>query len=144
MNGNRPNTESTHLAQLHGSVNHDGPIGFAEHLRSFLRRNLSWLLAAALALLALHDVFGTHGLLAMRRSQQEAARLRKEIQTLNEENRQMQDRVKELKSDPAAIERIAREEMGLVRPGEHIFKIPPPPSDALPSSPQPSAPATEP
>ena len=129
MNGNQPDTESVHLPLLDGRGTHDQPAGFAEHLVSFLRRNLGWLLAAALVMLALHDVFGTHGLLAMRRSQQEAARLQKEIQQLNDENQRMQDRVKELKSDPAAIERIAREEMGLARPGEHIFKISPNPQD---------------
>ena len=29
-----------------------------------------------------------------------------------------------------ALERIAREEMGLARPGEHIFKLPPKTSDS--------------
>jgi len=32
--------------------------------------------------------------------------------------------VQALRSDPKAVERIAREEMGLARPGEMIFKIP--------------------
>ena len=45
---------------------------FAEQLREFLRRNATWFLAAAFALLLLQDVFGTHGVLAMRRSQKEA------------------------------------------------------------------------
>lgn len=89
------------------------------------RRNLSWMLATALALLLLQDIFGTHGLIAMRRSQQEAKRVQREINQIDEENRQLQDRVRALKSDPTAIERIAREEMGLARPGEHIFKLTP-------------------
>jgi len=127
MNSNQTSPESTSFRPFGNHGAHDEPVRFGAHLGSFLRRNLTWLLGAALALLALHDVFGTHGVLAMRRSQQEAARLRKEIQQLNDQNRQMQDRVKELKSDPQAIERIAREEMGLARPGEHIFKIPPSP-----------------
>ena len=38
--------------------------------------------------------------------------------------------MKALKSDPAAIERIAREEMGLARPGEYIFKTPAKSGDA--------------
>jgi cell division protein FtsB len=94
-------------------------------LTNFLRRNLSWLLGLALALLLLQDIFGTHGLIAMRRSQKNAAQIQQEISQIDEENQQLQDRVKALKSDPAAIERIAREEMGLARPGEYIFKIPP-------------------
>jgi cell division protein FtsB len=114
-------------------VRPDPKMSFAAQLRDFLRRNLTWFLAIALALLVLQDVFGTHGVVAMRRSQMEAADIRKEIDRLDSENRKLQDRVKALKTDPAAIERIAREEMGLARPGEYIFKIPPKPGD--PSNP---------
>jgi cell division protein FtsB len=107
----------------------DQPLSFSGQMREFLRRNLSWFLAFALALLLLQDIFGTHGLIAMRRSQQEAAQVQREIDQINAENRQLQGRVKALKSDPATIERIAREEMGLARPGEYIFKLPPKPGD---------------
>jgi len=100
-------------------------IGFAEHFGLFLRANATLLLSAAVALLLISDVFGTHGVLAMRRSQQQAAEIQKQINQLNEENRQLQGRVKSLKTDPAAVERIAREEMGLARPGEYIFKVTP-------------------
>jgi cell division protein FtsB len=105
-------------------------VTFAEQLREFLRRNMSLFLAAGLVLLMIQDVFGTHGVLAMRRAQKEAARVQQEIDRVNNENHQFQDNVKALKSDPQAIERIAREEMGLARPGEYIFKIPSKPSDS--------------
>jgi cell division protein FtsB len=114
-------------------------MSFFEQLREFVRRNANWFLAAALAVLLLQDVFGTHGVLAMRRAQKEAATVKKEIDLINEENRQLQDRVKALKTDPQAIERIAREEMGLARPGEYIFKTAPKPADAPPPPPQPPA-----
>lgn len=122
------------------------PPSFAEHFRDFLRRNLSWFIAAGLALLLLQDVFGNHGVLAMRRSQQEAREVQRQINQMNEENRQLEAKVKALKADPQAIERIAREEMGLARPGEYIFKLPPKPGDSstAPSTTQPDAPATKP
>jgi cell division protein FtsB len=97
---------------------------FSAQMGEFIRRNINWFLAIAAALLLLQDVFGTHGVIAMRRSQQEAARVQKEINQLDEENRQLETGVKSLKSDPSAIERIAREEMGLAKPGEFIFKLP--------------------
>jgi cell division protein FtsB len=103
--------------------------GFTEQLGQFFSRNLNWFLIVALAALLLQDIFGTHGVLAMRRSQQEAAEIRKKIDQLDSENQKLQDRVKSLKTDPAAIEKIAREEMGLARPGEYIFKIPERPGD---------------
>jgi cell division protein FtsB len=105
-------------------------MSFGEQLREFLRRNMSWLLAAAFTLLLLQDVFGTHGVVAMRRAQKEAASVQKEIDLINQENQQLQDRVQSLKNDPQAIEHIAREEMGLARPGEYIFKTAPRPGDA--------------
>jgi len=33
--------------------------------------------------------------------------------------------VTRLRSDPDSIEQIAREELGLIRPGERILKLPP-------------------
>ena len=98
---------------------------FTEQLRSFWRRNVIWFLLAALGLLILQDVFGTHGVLAMRRAQNEAVREQVELDRINQQNVELQSRVNSLKSDPEAIERIAREQMGLARPGEYIFKIPP-------------------
>jgi cell division protein FtsB len=100
-------------------------VTFSEQMREFLRAHVSWFLAAALGLLLLQDVFGAHGLIAMRRSMREAAQVQREISLMNEENRQLEERVKSLKTDPSAVERIAREEMGLARPGEYIFKIQP-------------------
>lgn len=113
----------------------DQPPSFSEQLLAFVRQNASWFLAAALALLLVQDVFGTHGLLAMRRAQSEAASVHQEIDQINEENQRLQQNVQSLKSDPAAIEKIAREEMGLARPGEYIFKIAPKSSDSSTSAP---------
>jgi cell division protein FtsL len=111
------------------------PMPLADQMREFFRRNLTWFLAIGLSLLLLQDVFGTHGLVAMRHSQQQAAAAQKEIDQLNQENLDMQNQVKSLKSDPAAIERIARE-MGLARPGEYIFKIPSKTDDTSSATPQ--------
>ena len=102
-------------------------VSFVEQMRGFLRRNVTWFLVAGLTLLVLQDIFGTHGVVAMRRSQEQAADIQKEIDHLNEENQKLQEHVRALKSDPAEIERVAREEMGLARPGEYIFKIQPKP-----------------
>jgi len=119
------------------------PLSFTEQFSAFVRRNVVWFLVAGLTLLVLQDIFGTHGVLAMRRSQQQAADIQKEIDQLNQENQKLQDRVKSLKSDPAAIERIAREEIGLARPGEYIFKIPQKPADSQAAAPSPPAASQE-
>jgi cell division protein FtsB len=90
----------------------------------FWRRNLLSLLALGLLALGIHDVFGAHGYLAMRRTQKQVEQLQGEIDRLNRENQGLAQQVNALKTDPEAIERVAREQMGLARPGEMIFKLP--------------------
>lgn len=119
----RSGRQSTVTAKIDGAKKAP-PIDFAEQFREFLRRNVNWFLIAALGLLFIQDIFGTHGVLAMHHSLQEASAAQKQIDQLNEENKKLQDRVQQLKSDPVTIERIAREDMGLARPGEYIFKVP--------------------
>ncbi|HLE37280.1 MAG TPA: septum formation initiator family protein, partial [Candidatus Acidoferrales bacterium] len=50
--------------------------------------------------------------------------LQQEITKISEENKNLAEQVNALKTDPKLIERIAREEMGLARQGEKIFKLP--------------------
>jgi cell division protein FtsB len=102
---------------------------FVEQLSAFFRRNLYWFLIAGFVLLLLQDIFGTHGVLAMRRSQAEALKIQQEITQLDRENKKLQDHVKDLKTDPSTMECIAREDFGLARPGELIFKTHPPAAD---------------
>jgi cell division protein FtsB len=93
-------------------------------ITAYLRKNLRQILGIALFALLVHDVFGPHGFIAMRRTQKEIDQIREQIVKMNEQNKSLTDQVTSLKSDPQSIERIAREEMGLARPGEMIFKIP--------------------
>jgi cell division protein FtsB len=90
----------------------------------FLRRHARQTLGLAFLALLLQGIFGTHGYLAMRRTQQEIKQVREQIGKLNSENKSLAGEVNALKTDPKAIERIAREDMGLVRPGELIYKLP--------------------
>ena len=96
----------------------------------YLRRNARQILGLALFALLLHDVFGTHGFIAMRRTQKEIEQIREQIGKINDENKSLTEQVNSLKTDPKSIERIAREEMGLARPGEMIFKLPDPPKSS--------------
>lgn len=74
--------------------------------------------------LFLHDIFGAHGYLAMRRTKLEMQKVQSEIDRLNKENADLSQEVKALKTDPHKIEGIARDELGLAKPGEVIIKIP--------------------
>jgi cell division protein FtsB len=102
---------------------------FFEHLVDFFRRNALYFLIAGLILLIVQDIFGTHGVVAMRRSQVEANQIRQEIKQLDDENKRLDGNVKDLNSDPATIEGQARMD-GLKRPGEVVFQIQTKQSDA--------------
>jgi len=91
---------------------------------AYVRKNARQILILALFALLVHDIFGAHGFIAMRRTQKEIDQVREQIGKLNNENKSLSNQVNSLKTDPKAIERIAREEMGLARPGEIIYKLP--------------------
>src|ERR1700751_1987264 len=74
--------------------------------------------------LLLHDIFGAHGYLAMRRTKSDIERVKSDIRRLARENAELSDEVKSLKTDPHKIESIARDELGLAKPNEVIIKIP--------------------
>lgn len=95
-----------------------------EKLKSLLRQHGRGLLGLLVAVMLVHDVFGTHGFLAMRRTQSEIKKVKADIEQLSKENEALEQEVKDLKSDPRLIEKIARDDLGLARPGETIIRIP--------------------
>jgi cell division protein FtsB len=103
-------------------------------ISEFLKQHGRTVLGLFLLALVVHDIFGTHGFIAMRRTQLEIRRVRKDIDKLNSENVQLSDQVKALKTDPHEIERIAREELQRAKQGEVIIRVPPrpPPTDSPP------------
>lgn len=94
-------------------------------LAGFLEQHGRSILALFVLALVVHDVFGAHGFIAMRRKQSEIERVRKDIDRLNKENTELGEQVKALKTDPKLIEKIAREDLQRARPGEIIIRIPP-------------------
>jgi cell division protein FtsB len=95
-----------------------------EKFESLLKHYGPVLLGLLVLVLVVHDVFGTHGYLAMRRTQNEINKVEAGLEQLNKENLQLEQEVRELKTDPHKIEKIARDELGLAKPGEVIIKIP--------------------
>jgi cell division protein FtsB len=72
---------------------------------------------------------GEQGLFAMLRARRQAGELAATIARQRAENTRLRDEVQRLQNDPAAIEEVARRELGLIRPGEKLFIIkdlPPP------------------
>ena len=64
---------------------------------------------------------GEKGLLETVKKRQEFKVLEQSIRQARAENEMLREEAKRLRSDPAAIEDLARRELGLIRPGEHLF-----------------------
>lgn len=85
------------------------------------RRLLNRLLMFATVVVLVDALVGDKGVVermrARRQYQQEAAAL----EVLKGENAALRERIHLLRDDPKTIESIAREELGLIRPGELLF-----------------------
>jgi len=69
-------------------------------------------------------VFGGAGAVRVWQLKQEVDALEREIQVLRVEADRLNRTVDRLREDPALVEQIAREDLGMVRPGEKVLKFP--------------------
>jgi cell division protein FtsB len=86
--------------------------------------------AAAVLLIGgvlLHAMFGANGMVVYRQKRAEMQSLQTEVDRLQKENDRYVDQIKSLKSDPAAIEKEAREQLHYTRQGEVVYVAPDPP-----------------
>jgi cell division protein FtsB len=74
--------------------------------------------------LLLHAMFGANGMVVYRQKHAEMQSLESEVERLQKENDQYVGQIKSLKSDPAAIEKEAREQLHYTRPGEFVYVAP--------------------
>ncbi len=99
----------------------------------------AWLLVVSVAVVGLLflAVFPTRTYLAQRR---DLSATERRLAVLSKQNKELSQRVDRLNTD-AEIERLAREQYNLVRPGEEAYAILPP---AAPSVPEPVGDASRP
>lgn len=90
---------------------------------SFKRKALSLALFLILTSSALNALFGDRGLLEMLKARRELRNLEQEIAAIESENSGLLEEIRALKTSPLAVERLARERLGLARPGEVIVIV---------------------
>ncbi len=66
-------------------------------------------------------VYGPNGMIVYKAKRAEYQRLQQEILDENQRHQELQERVMALQSDPKAIEKEAREQLGYVKPGERVL-----------------------
>lgn len=68
---------------------------------------------------------GDRGFLQVRKQRAQAGALQAEVTAINERNEALEREVALLTEDPAAVEKIAREDLQLVAPGDIVLILPP-------------------
>lgn len=100
-----------------------------------MRRVLATLCIALLAVAAGYKVvYGRNGMIVYKAKRAEYQQLQQEIADENQRHQDLEDRVRALQSDPKAIEKEAREQLGYVRPGEKVLVQRPPRVDVHPAA----------
>lgn len=70
-------------------------------------------------------VYGWQGVVRLRQVRQQLETLERDNATLRQQAERLTQMVDRLRNDPTYLEQIAREEQGMVRPGETVLKFPP-------------------
>ena len=84
---------------------------------------MQYLLLGLGIVLVVDALVGDKGLLEMLKKRDEYRALEQTLTRSRAENERLREEARRLREDPAAIEEIARRELGLMQPGEKLFII---------------------
>jgi cell division protein FtsB len=84
---------------------------------------LQYLLVFVSCVLVVDAIVGEKGLIAMMKARQQYRALEQSLGQARAENAHLREQARRLREDPAAIEEIARRELGLIKPGEYLFIV---------------------
>jgi len=87
------------------------------------RRTLQMLLVFVTLVLVINALVGERGLMETLRARKQHQELVGSIERLRIENARLRDEARRLRTDPGTIEALARQELGLIKPGEMLFII---------------------
>jgi cell division protein FtsB len=86
-------------------------------------RLLNYALGFVAIVLIVDALVGDKGLLDTMRARRQYAVLSADLARKRQDNARLREEIRRLTSDPAAIESLAREELGLMRDGELLFIV---------------------
>jgi cell division protein FtsB len=95
----------------------------ADERRARTRRLVRWALLFVSAVIVVNALIGDRGLVAMIEARRDYDRLAADVARTRAENARLREEARRLREDPAAIEDLARQELGLIRPGEKVFIV---------------------
>ena len=87
------------------------------------RRFVRYVLAAVTVVLLVDAVVGEKGLLALLQARKEFAAVERALENSRNDNAALRQTARRLREDPTAIEAVARQDLGLIKPGEKVFIV---------------------
>lgn len=87
------------------------------------RRVVRYVLILVTVVLVIDAVVGEKGLLALMKARSEYRAVEAALARARRENQELREEARRLREDPAAIEELARRDLGLIKPGEKLFII---------------------
>jgi cell division protein FtsB len=87
------------------------------------RRVLPLVLGFVTAILLIDAMVGEKGLLALLEARREFTTVERSLNRARSENAGLREETRRLREDPAAIEELARRDLGMIKPGEKLFII---------------------
>ena len=90
-----------------------------------LYQRIIFLTGTVFLLIIIVAVFHEDGILTIHEFENELIQFRASNENLKKENQKLRYEIDALKSDPFAVEILAREKLNMVRPGETIYQLVP-------------------
>ena len=102
--------------------------------------------AAVLLFIAVLAMAGTKSYRDLEAARLHQRQLETRVQQTREEIAKLHGRIERLRGDPGTLERLAREDLGMVKPGDVVIELPPDPAPPKPGTilPSPAASAATP
>lgn len=94
--------------------------------RNTLFPRAGWVLLtlAFLTAIVLDALFSETGIIQLWSVEEDYVKLHQEVRKLEKENAELEQQIEALSSGTEGTEKIAREELGFVKPGEHLYIFP--------------------
>lgn len=98
-------------------------VRLGSEVRERRRRIARYVLLAVSTVLMVNALVGENGYLASLRASQRESELNSNLSRLRAENAALIDEARRLRSDPDTLEAVAREDLGLIKPGETLITL---------------------
>jgi cell division protein FtsB len=92
-------------------------------VRGFFRKKYLLYLASFVAVLSFFTIFGGGGLMQIYHLRQEREKIELNNARLRAENQKLASQIERMKHSKEEVEKVAREELGLVKKGEVIYQF---------------------